>query len=137
MTFEEAKARSDYQFDINELDSIIEDIRKGSMDSLFENGDPYRGAAVLVIGHVDIEVNVHTYEQCSIKAGSKKPVISYFVCVKHGNTDDDWESDDYVDDYKPSVDWTEDNWRDLLEKDMFQALNQYVTKKAYSYDFPN
>ena len=44
MTFEEAKARSDYQFDINELDSIIEDIRKGSMDSLFENGDPYRGA---------------------------------------------------------------------------------------------
>lgn len=42
MTFEEAKSRSDYQFDINELDSIIEDIRKGSMDSLFENGDPYR-----------------------------------------------------------------------------------------------
>lgn len=89
MTFEEAKSRSDYQFDINELDSIIEDIRKGSMDSLFENGDPYR------------------------------------------------ESDDYVDDYKPSVDWTADNWRDLLEKDMFQALDQYVTKKAYSCDFPN
>ena len=68
MTFEEAKSRSDYQFDINELDSIIEDIRKGSMDSLFENGDPYRGAAVLVIGHLDIEFNFHTYEQFVIEA---------------------------------------------------------------------
>ena len=138
MTFEEAKEREDYSFSLNEVENLIEDIRNNYMKDLYENGDGYRGAAVLEIGYVDIELNIYTYGQCILGASSKNktPLLDYFTCLKHGTADDDWESDGYID-YSLNVDWKADNWKEQLEKDMFTALDCYVKNNDYSYDHAN
>lgn len=138
MTFEEAKERKDYKFTLNEIENVIDDIRNNYMNGLEENGDGYRGAAVLEIGYVDIEVNIYTYAQCVINANSEDhtPLIDYFTCLKQGDNDDDWCSDRYLD-YSLNVDWNAYNWREQLEKDMFNALDMYVKNNGYSYDKAN
>ena len=136
MTFEQAKARSDYKFNTDGIENVISEIRNNYMDSLLEYGDPIRGAAVLEIGHVDVEVNIFTHEQCGIIDKGKIPKIDYFTCLKHGDTDDSWESDDYLD-CDVNVDWNTDNWKEQLERDMFRALDAYVQSNGYSYDRPN
>lgn len=52
MTFEKAKQRNDYKFSLNGIENLIEDIRNNCMKNLYENGDGYRGVAVLEIGCV-------------------------------------------------------------------------------------
>lgn len=138
MTFEEARRRSDYKFTLNEIESLIDDIRSNYMKGLEENGDGYRGAAVLEIGYVDIEVNIYTYAQCVINADPEDhtPLIDYFTCLKHGDKDEDWESDGYLD-YSLNVDWNSNNWKEQLERDMFKALDMYVKASDYSYDHAN
>ena len=139
MKFSEAKQRNDYKFTLNEIEDLIEDIRNNYMKNLYENGDGYRGAAVLEIGYVDVEVNIYTEEQIARsddRVGNKTPVIDYFTCLKHGDNKDDWESDCYLD-YNLNVDWNSDNWREQLERDMFAALDMYVTVNGYSYDHTN
>ena len=109
------------------------------MKNLYENGDGYRGAAVLEIGYVDVEVNIYTEEQLARSAdqvGNKAPVINYFTCLKHGDSKDDWASDSYLD-YNLNVDWNADNWKEQLERDMFTALDKYVKANNYSYDHAN
>lgn len=135
MTFEEAKKRPDYKFVLNGIESDIEDIRNNCMKGLYENGDPERGIAILEIGYVDIEVNLMTYEQVGKHPGDKRPIIDYFACIKCGEGDNDWRSDDYVD--HDNVNWESDNWAEQLERDMFEALNKYVVQKGYSYDHAN
>ena len=136
MTFEEAKKRPDYKFVLNGIESDIEDIRNNCMKGLYENGDPERGIAILEIGYVDIEVNLMTYEQVGEHLGDKRPIINYFSCIKYGDNDNDWRSDDYVD-HDINVNWVLDNWAEQLERDMFEALNKYVVQKGYSYDHAN
>lgn len=138
MTFEEAKQRKDYKFTLNEIEDVIEDIRNNCMKGLYENDDGYRGAAVLEIGYVDIEVNIYTYAQCGLDTdlNDQAPLIDYFTCLKKGETKDDWTSDGYID-YSVNVDWNADDWRKQLEKDMFKALNMYVKNNGYSYDEAN
>ena len=139
MTFEEAKQRNDYKYILNGIENCIEKIRNNGMDNMYENGDPQRGIAVLIIGYVDVEVNLFTEEQISRyddQIGNKTPVIDYFVCIKYGENDDEWESDNYLD-YQLQVNWNADNWAEQLEKDMFTALDEYVNKKGYSYDRVN
>ncbi len=139
MTFEEAKHRNDCRYVLNGIENCIEKIRNNWMDNMYENGDPQRGIAVLIIGYVDVEVNLFTEEQISRyddQKGNKTPVIDYFVCIKYGENDDEWESDNYLD-YQLQVNWNADNWAEQLEKDMFTALDEYVNKKGYSYDRVN
>ena len=136
MTFEEAKKRPDYKFVLNGIESDIEDIRNNYMKRLYENGDPERGIAILEIGYVDIEVNLMTYEPVGEHPGDKRPIINYFSCIKCGDNEDDWRSDDYVD-HDINVNWVLDNWAEQLERDMFEALNKYVVQKGYSYDHAN
>lgn len=137
MTFDAAKQRPDYHFFLYGIEDLIEEIRNNRMKNLLENGDPYRGVAVLEVGYVDIEVNITTSEQCGKFPTSKAPIISYFACRKHGDRDDDWESDDYVDEHDPEVDWYAENWMELLEKDMYEALEDYVIIHELSFDKPN
>lgn len=136
MTFEKARQRSDYNFALNGIESDIEDIRNNCMKWLYENGDPERGIAILEIGYVDIEVNLMTYEQVGKHPGDKRPIINYFSCIKCGDNEDDWRSDDYVD-HDINVDWKSDNWSEQLERDMFEALDKYVAENGYSYDHAN
>lgn len=138
MTFEEAKQRNDYKFSLNGIENLIEDIRNNCMKNLYENGDGYRGAAVLEIGYVDVEVNIYSYRQCILNADpeDQTPLIDYFTCLKRGENNDDWESAGYLD-YSLNVDWNANNWEEQLEKDMFKALNEYVKANGYSYDYAN
>lgn len=139
MKFSEAKKRKDYKFTLNEVETVVEDIRNNCMKNLYENGDGYRGAAVLEIGYVDVEVNIYTEEQLARsdkQVGNKAPVIDYFTCLKHGDSEDDWASDSYLD-YNLKVNWNADNWREQLERDMFTALDMYVKANNYSYDHAN
>lgn len=136
LSFEQARNRNDYKFSLNEISELIQDIRNGYMADTSPNGDPYRAAATLEIGHVDVEVNIMTYEQAGNLLKGKYPIIQYFTCLKLGNADNDWVSDDYID-WEINVDWEADNWMYLLEKDMFEALNHYVIKHHLSYDEPN
>ncbi len=137
MTFEEAKQRLDYSFSLNGIEKDIDDIRNNYMKGLYENGDPERGIAILEIGYVDVEVNLITYEQVGEHPGDKRPIIDYFTCLKKGDDDlHDWRSDDYID-HDIKVDWSADNWAEQLERDMFEALDEYVTENGYSYDHAN
>ena len=139
-SFEEAKQREDYFFTLNGIEDLIPGIRKNWMEAMDEDSVPYNGCAVLTIGYVDIEVNVHTEEQIArnnCQPGNKTPVVDYFTCRKIGRSPDDWESDRYLDEYPLQVDWNADNWAEQLEKDMFKALDQYVSKENVSYNHPN
>ena len=44
---------------------------------------------------------------------------------------------DYVDEHDPEVDWYAENWMELLEKDMYEALEDYVIIHELSFDKPN
>lgn len=136
MTFEEARQRSDYSFALNGIESDIEDIRNNYMKRLYEYGDPERGIAILQLGYVDVEVNLMTYEQSGKHPGDKRPIIDYFACIKWGEGNNDWRSDDYVD-HDINVNWESDNWAEQLERDMFEALDKYVAENGYSYDHAN
>ena len=138
MTFEETKQRKDYKFLLNGIERSIEDIRNNYMKDMLENGEPERGCAVLEIGYADVEVNIFTREQCMFDTpkGDKAPVIDYFTCLKRRENNDDWESDRYLD-RKPNVDWHAADWKEQLERDMFEALNRYVEDNGYSFDHAN
>ena len=138
MTFDQAKQRPDYEFHLNDITKLIGQIQNNYMEDLEESSNPYQGIATLIIGYVDIEVNLSTREQCiqGANKGDRRPVIDYFVCVKWGKGDADWESDDYLD-HSLNVDWNSCNWAEQLEKDMFYALDRYVIENGYSYDHPN
>ena len=86
-------------------------------------------------GYIDIEVNVMTEEQVSRKPhpGDKTPVIDYFICLKNdkmGNRKDTWITTSRLTGMQMTG-------REQLEKDMFQALDEYVKKHGFNYDQPN
>ena len=111
MTFDEAKKLKEYNFKLNGIERLIDDIRNNYMRDKYEDGERYIGVAVLEIGYIDIEVNVMTEEQVSRKPhpGDKTPVIDYFICLKN----DKWESEGYLD-YNIQVDWNADDWKPVL-----------------------
>lgn len=71
-----------------------------------------RGAAVMEVSYVDIEVNIFSEAQVTT-LGEKQNVLSsmidYFCCLKQ--SDGEWFSDDYLG-HKGSVDWNAPDWED-------------------------
>ena len=65
MTFDEAKKLKEYNFKLNGIERLIDDIRNNYMRDMYEDGERYIGVAVLEIGYIDIEVNIMTEEQVS------------------------------------------------------------------------
>lgn len=113
---------------------LLQELRNEWLESFYMNGDPIRGAAVLEKGYVDLELNIYSFEQCG-KDG-KKPILGYFCCIKHGETDDTWESYDYIED-PVEVDWNANNWKELLKNDMGKKLEKFVEIKGFHFDEPN
>lgn len=129
MTLEEAKRRDDYKF-TNNIGDYIKEIRQNWMSSLSENGDPLRGIAVMEIGYFDIELNIYTNAQIGIDDGNI-PVFEYFVCVK----DKEYRWHSYMDLLrKPKVDWKKNNWKTLLENDMFEKLDRWIKNNIFDYN---
>lgn len=131
-----------YYFSVNDLND--EDLRKqikaGWLDNFIANGDPIRGAAVLEIGHLDVEVNIYARCQTSIlleEQDDKTADVSLFTCVKHGEDDDSWESDDYItNDFSREIDWLASDWEEQLEYYMFCELEKYRKSKGLDYAKP-
>ena len=90
-----------------------------------------RGTAMLEIGHLDIELNINSIEEEDDHIEEATPACDYFICAKYGEDRDDWESYGYADDYigdagQAHVDWSAENWEELLFLDMLKALSLYV-----------
>lgn len=146
MTIEEARKRNDYKFKIDTttadrellIKSMTYSQHEAEFKERYEDAGPDRGVAVLEVGYIDIELNLTAYG------------AEYFICVNTGRNGDpiyDWESVGYVDDLfygvadsewkYVDVDFDAENWRKLLERDMFETLNHVVEQTQWTYDSPN
>ena len=72
---------------------------------------------------------------------AQKLDIGYFVCANTGAKDgantDGWYNLGYIEDRTVNVDWESESWQELLERDMFEALKEYVEKNNLHFDMPN
>ena len=97
-------------------------------------GEPeYRAVAILENGYVDIEANFYMDEEL-------KPVIDFCICAKFGEEDNDWDTDNFYHDIvfdefddTPITDFTKEDWKEQLEKEMFDKLDKYCKVKGYDY----
>lgn len=144
LNLKDAQARSDYRFECRIDDHLRAELIGGRIEELEPNGDFIVAAAIMEVGYVDIELNIHAY--CQIFNGAspddKRPDFGYFICCKNGEDRQDWESDQYADGFlgkegMPNVDWKADDWAERLEQDMFRVLLSYVSAAGYSFDHPN
>ena len=101
-----------------------------------KNEPEYRAVAILENGYVDIEANFYMNED-------NNPVIDFFVCCKHGERDIDWSSDNFYHDIvfdefdnTPTTDFTKEDWKEQLEKEMFDKLDKYCKARGYDYTKP-
>ena len=142
MTFEEAKNREDYDFNIsgpNSVTEFIHDIRTNEFMNWTEynNEDGYvnYSTAVLELGFVDIELNINAVAEGD--GYINQPYPCYFVNVK--GYDDDWAPAGYTDDfgYMVEVDWWAPDWIIQLERDMFNKLMEFVAEFGLKIDEPN
>ena len=152
MTFAEAKARDDYKFRLNGVQSFLHDLRTGEFMNWtdFDKRDGYfnYGMAVLEIGNVDIELNINA--MCSDDGCDyiNAPDPCYFLCVKGTGTEnlevaiyfEYWNDAGYLDNfgYEVSVNWWADDWIEQLERDMFENLMKVVKEfdlKIDEYNF--
>lgn len=144
MTWDEAKTRPDYKF-TPVAENILRQIRNGCMEYMTRNSDPERSVALLVIGYVDIELNITAPCISDLdRPDDQTPVLEYFCCIKSGDHRDDWVSFGYLDDLiagnpntNVDVDWNAENWQEILEEDMFQTLDWFCDIFGFSYDHPN
>ena len=118
----------------NDASSIFKfDNKYGDCICLIEGnkGEPeYRAVAILENGYVDIEANFFMNE-------NSEPVIDFFICCKYGERDIDWSSDnfyyDIVRDDTLLTDFTREDWKEQLEKEMFDKLDKYCKVRGYDY----
>lgn len=137
MTLQQMKRRKDYCFRLHGIEKLIPSIRRGRLDGFTEHAEPAKGVAVLQIGHMDIEVNVFSVAQVSCRREDREnlsPVIDYFVSRKTARGR--WEPDGYLG-REVKVDWKAPDWKSQLERDMYAALDEYVTRQGYYYAHAN
>jgi hypothetical protein len=129
-------------YTVNIPDELRGQIIAGKLDAETSKAaffEDLRGVAMLELGFVDIELNVETGEWR--KDGDEcEPFLNYFVCVRRttevNGFDDGWESYEYADlclsedDAKANIDWSDENWRELLFRDMLDSLLKFVNRNA-------
>lgn len=98
-----------------------------------------RGIAVLELGYLDIELNINTLDRECNDLEETAPLCDYFICTKYGDGRDEWESFGYADDFigdagTAHVDWSAENWEELLFSDMLQALCRFAAHMNGSRD---
>ena len=72
-----------------------------------------------------------------------EPVIDFFICCKYGERDIDWSSDKFYHDIvfdkfddTPTTDFSREDWKEQLEKEMFDKLDKYCKVRCYDYTKP-
>ena len=87
-----------------------------------------RGIAVLEVGHLDIELNINALESEQKSIEEATPLLDYFICQRFGSDRNDWDSLGYADEWigkdgEANVDWSAENWEELLFADMLSSLS--------------
>ena len=101
--------------------------------------DGDRVLAVMEFPCIDIELEAWTRgggEPCEATDDDNEISPTYVVCIKglfHG--EDCWETDDFAG--KCTVDFSSENWEELLENEMVERLKEYAEKHGYSFTEPN
>ena len=102
--------------------------------------DGDRVLAVLEFPYIDIELEAWTsdcfYEAAYAKDEDNDIDLSYMVCIRglcHGK--DTWETDEGAGEC--NVDFSAENWEELLENEMVKRLAEYVEEHGYSFTEPN
>lgn len=124
----------------NNANNIFEyDKKYGNCYCLIEeNKDEfeYRAIAILENGYVDIEANLFMNKDY-------EPVIDFCICVKYSDDNKPWAwgTDGFYNDVVDNddiltTDFTKDNWKEQLEKEMFDKLDKYCKAKGYDYTKP-
>lgn len=101
--------------------------------------DGDRVLAVMEFPYIDIELEAWTRgggEPCEATDSDNEIFPTYVVCIRglHCGTDC-WETDDFAG--KCTVDFSSENWEELLEKEMVERLTEYAKGRGYSFTEPN
>ena len=102
--------------------------------------DGDRVLAVLEFPYIDIELEAWTgygEEPWAATDNDNAIMLWYAVCIKgflHSG-EEAWETDDWAG--KCTVDFSADNWEELLENEMVKRLDEYVDEHGYSFTEPN
>ena len=137
MTFEEAKRDSNYEFVCDTLELYLDEIRRNEFKYHDEiDGEHICGVAKLEIGCIDIEVNLENENYDINDRPMNDVAVEYFICAKGrcDNGKEAWTSLGYLDNYKVDVNFHRDDWKEQLERDMFQKLNTIVKLFNLKYD---
>ena len=101
------------------------------------NGD--RVLAVMEFPYIDIELEAYTgdgNEPSEAADDDNGIVLGYVVCIKGLYCGEEvWQTDDFAGEC--TVDFSSENWEELLEKEMVERLTEYVEKHGYSFTEPN
>lgn len=106
-----------------------------------DSSEGYRGLIIMQIGYVDIELNLYSYDN-SRKGKEWTPDVAFFICTKYGEGEYDWDSYSFIDEELNeeeiicNIDWSKENWYELLEKDMFNKLSLFVERKNWDINKP-
>lgn len=146
MKYNDARMREDYKFTICGIENFREEIKAGAFSNFGEfeeeNGVAEWGLAVLEVGWLSLEVNLGAKPE---NGGYRnEPEVSYFCLVKGLPYPSlikmgEWSDAGYLDDFgiEVDVDFSKKNWKQLLEKDMFEKLNQFADMCQLSFEEPN
>lgn len=101
--------------------------------------DGDRVLAVMEFPYIDIELEAWTGgggEPCEATDEDNEVSLSYVVCIGglfHGEKV--WNTDDFAGDC--TIDFSSENWEELLENEMVERLTEYAKKRGYSFTEPN
>ena len=132
-----------YIMKYNHMDEYRNEIVNGKFDDFDEENPDFVsawGIAVLELPWIDIELNISAACDGPNGESINKPSLAYFICLK-GIDDEDmeqWISVGYVDHLFPvDVDFSADNWKEKLEKQMYDTLQKVIDKFGFKADAPN
>ena len=104
---------------------------------LKDTHDGDRVIAGLMYPTIDVELEAWTSqgaEPCYASETDDEISLAYFVCIKGKmhTGEIEWTSGDYIP-REVNVDFSADNWEEQLERDMIDALEDYVKAESLSY----
>ena len=98
-----------------------------------------RVLAVIEFPYIDIELEAYTGNGCEPWAATdddNEVSLWYAVCIRGlCNGEDGWNTDDWAG--KCEVDFSSDNWEELLVTEMCERLKAYAERLGYSFTEPN
>lgn len=130
-----------YKFNCSYLDTYRNEIINRKLENVNEeNGFAAWGVAVLEMEWIDIELNLSAVYSEADETYTSEPDLSYFICLRGLDNFNcpDWISAGYIDHLFPvTVDFAADDWKEKLEKEMYDVLQKVIEKYGFKTNEPN